>query len=503
MSRSYGLYRIRLYKVDYTEISNIDVFFCRIYNYLFAVFEMNVDLEELNKKQLAFSHSYFLIDMYRDREKFYSLTAEDFKQYPYLLSGKYICLICEGRLDEANEMINSIPPENPLHLAFEVISPEITWKNFINDLAIIRKVFGILPNVIFTAGRPFLLNGFNDFTRIGPFLEKHREAFLNYINALYDSKITPIIYNLCLAEYYYQQDKLVDAEILVTKTVNEFENYGESRLLFVSLNLQTRIFRAEGIEIKSTSLISEIEKRVKKIGHVEFSYNLQAVDVVGALYEGNYIKMNKWLLEDAPDEYADFNMVDLYRYFVKLRCYLIKDNHVAIIALAEKLRPLLIRGKRHMDLCELNLLLAMSFYAMKNKEEALHYFDESIKITKCRKYYRLIEDEGERALVLLLEYIKVKGLTPFLKKLVERTRKIAKDYPLYLKKYYGIEENFTQLEKDILSFLEMGKTKEEIAERFFISVNTVKFHTNKIYNKLNASNAAEAVWIARKLGIIK
>lgn len=464
---------------------------------------MSTDLEELNQKQIDFSHSYFLIDMYRDREKYHALTEEDFKQYPYLLSGKYICLICEGRLDEANELLNSIPQENPLHLAFDVINPEITWKKFIYDLVLIKKIFGMLPNVIFTAGRPFLLNGYNDFSRIGPFLEKHKEVFLDHINALYDSKITPIIYNLCLAEYYYQQDRLVESEILVTKTINEFETYGEIRLLFVSLYLQTRIFRAEGVEIKAKSLIKEIEKRVKEIGKAEFSYNLQAIDVVGAFYEGNYIKMNRWLLEDAPDEYADFNMVDLYRYFVKLRCYLIKDNHVAIIALAEKLKPLLIRGKRHMDLCELNLILAMSFYAMGNKEKALQYFDESIKIAKRRKYYRLIEDEGERALVLLLEYIKIKGLTPFLKKLVEGARKIAKDYPLYLKKYYGIEENFTQLEKDILTFLEMGKTKEEIAERFFISVNTVKFHTKKIYSKLNATNAAEAVWIARKLEIIK
>lgn len=465
--------------------------------------DIEIDKEELSRKQLEFSHTYFLIDMYREREKFYALTEDDFKQYPYLLSGKYICLICDARLDEAKTLLNSIPKNNPLYLAFEVINPEITWKKFIDDLNEIKNIFGMLPNVIFTGGRPFLLNGFNDFTRIGPFLEKFKDSFIDHINALYSSQITPIMYNLCLAEYYYQQDKLVDAEMLVTKTINEFENYGESRLLFVSLYLQVKIFRAEGVEIKSESLITEIQKRVTEFGNLEFSYNLQAVDIVGAFYDGNYKKMNKWLLEDAPDEYANFNMVDLYRYFVKLRCYLIKDNHVAIIALAEKLRPLLIRGKRHMDLCELNLILAMSFYSMNNKEQALVYFDKCMKIAKRRKYYRLIEDEGERALVLLLEYIKVKGINPFLKQLVEGARKIAKDYPLYLKKYYGINSSFTQLEKDILTFLEMGKTKEEIAERFFISVNTVKFHTKKIYNKLNASNSAEAVWIARKLGIIK
>lgn len=459
--------------------------------------------EELTAKQLAFSHTYFLIDLYREKEKYYALTDEDFKQYPYPITGKYIALICETRLDEAKEIMNSFPPDNPLHLALEVINPEITWKTFIDDLEKIKNTFGVLPNVIFTAGRPFLLNGFNDFTRIGPLLEKNRETFLNHVGALYKEEVTPIIYDLCLAEYYYQQDRLVDAEVLVTKTINEFESTGEIRLLFVALYLQSKILMAEGVGIKSKSLVTEIKKRVKEIGYEEFSYNLQAVEVMGGLYEGNYKMMNTWLNEDAPDEYADFNMIDLYRYFVKMRCYLIKDNHVAIIALAEKLRPLLLRGKRHQDLCELDLILAMSFYAMGNKETAMIHFEQSLKIAKRRKYYRLIEDEGERALVLILEYIKINGITPFLKKLVEGTRKIAMDYPLYLKKYYGIDAKFTKMEKDILISLEMGKSKEEIADRFFISVNTVKFHTNKIYKKLQAKNSLEAVWLARELGIIK
>lgn len=55
---------------------------------------------------------------------------------------------------------------------------------------------------------------------------------------------------------------------------------------------------------------------------------------------------------------------------------------------------------------------------------------------------------------------------------------------------------------DVLSLLEQGKTKEEIAEYFFISVNTVKFHIKNIYTKLGAGNVAQAVWNARVMGVI-
>lgn len=47
-------------------------------------------------------------------------------------------------------------------------------------------------------------------------------------------------------------------------------------------------------------------------------------------------------------------------------------------------------------------------------------------------------------------------------------------------------------EDEILRHISMGKTNKEIAEELFISVNTVKFHTKKIYEKLNISSRKEA-----------
>lgn len=205
---------------------------------------------------------------------------------------------------------------------------------------------------------------------------------------------------------------------------------------------------------------------------------------------------------DAPDEIGDFNMLDLYRYMVKIRCYIILEKYSAAISLIEKLRPLLQQGRRVIDSCELDLLLAMTLYAAGKKELAFEPLERVLKIARRRKYYRLLADEGIALFKLLVDYSRDKEETPFLKQMIELTRKMAIQYPLYLKPRYQNSEHFTQMEIDILKLLQQGKTQEEIGEYFFITVNTVKYHLKKIYTKLDANSANQAVWKAMLLGLV-
>jgi DNA-binding CsgD family transcriptional regulator len=57
-------------------------------------------------------------------------------------------------------------------------------------------------------------------------------------------------------------------------------------------------------------------------------------------------------------------------------------------------------------------------------------------------------------------------------------------------------------EIEILGWVSKGFASKEIAEKLFISVNTVNNHRQKILEKTQASNTAEAISFARNLGII-
>lgn len=63
-------------------------------------------------------------------------------------------------------------------------------------------------------------------------------------------------------------------------------------------------------------------------------------------------------------------------------------------------------------------------------------------------------------------------------------------------------EQLTQRELEVLRLMAEGATNQAIAERFFITIGTVKSHTNHILGKLVVHNRTEAVAKARKLGLI-
>ena len=65
-----------------------------------------------------------------------------------------------------------------------------------------------------------------------------------------------------------------------------------------------------------------------------------------------------------------------------------------------------------------------------------------------------------------------------------------------------VYEPLSERELEVLSLLASGRSNAEIARDLFISVGTVKTHTNNIYRKLGARNRAEALARARRLHLV-
>jgi DNA-binding CsgD family transcriptional regulator len=64
------------------------------------------------------------------------------------------------------------------------------------------------------------------------------------------------------------------------------------------------------------------------------------------------------------------------------------------------------------------------------------------------------------------------------------------------------EAMLTAREKEILLLISKGLISKQIADKLFISVNTVNTHRQRILEKLKADNAIEAIKYASKLGLI-
>jgi DNA-binding CsgD family transcriptional regulator len=60
----------------------------------------------------------------------------------------------------------------------------------------------------------------------------------------------------------------------------------------------------------------------------------------------------------------------------------------------------------------------------------------------------------------------------------------------------------TKRELEILELMAQGMSNREIAEKLFVSENTVKTHSSRLFDKLGAKRRTQAVQIGKEMGLI-
>jgi len=64
------------------------------------------------------------------------------------------------------------------------------------------------------------------------------------------------------------------------------------------------------------------------------------------------------------------------------------------------------------------------------------------------------------------------------------------------------ELGITRRELEILELIARGLSNREIAEKLFVSENTVKTHSSRLFDKLSARRRTQAVQMGKELGLI-
>jgi DNA-binding CsgD family transcriptional regulator len=136
----------------------------------------------------------------------------------------------------------------------------------------------------------------------------------------------------------------------------------------------------------------------------------------------------------------------------------------------------------------------------------------------------LLKSENEKARSQIEEYLKVINLQQVKTQVISSDVEVSKDTPdntiltttpaasEYTPFEYKIKaadvanydlSPLTDRELEVLSLIASGKANKEIADQLFVSVNTIKSHIQKIYEKLDVNNRIQALAKANSLNIFK
>ncbi len=450
-----------------------------------------------------FKRPYYTLQvLWEYRKWFYELKDEQLERNHALKCGLIQICIMAGEIEKAEELIETLPDGTP-HKAFSILMvPGVEQERLMRTMKEVRENGWVPHGPILTAGRPSLVNGAWDFTKhIGDSGEPDEET-KEFLKLLFPEECENI-YDMIKAETLYWHDDCYNSLVKTVANIPRLREREHIRLLFVALSLEMYILVLNGQASNSVALIDNLRKQISDNSLEEYTPNINALEAWAAMYDGDYTKVAAWMRDGAPDEYSKFCMLDLFRYMIKIRAYIISGKHLAVTSLAGRLVPLLEKGKRYMDLCETHLLWGMSDYDDGRLEDALYHIEKSLNLSEKYHYDRLIADEGKRALELIRLYEKEYGTTDYVKRVKKLTEKTSDIHPRYLKRQLPKKPALTETEMKVLRLLAEGGSNRDISLITGMAVETAKIHCKHIFEKLEVKNRQQAVIRAVEYGIIE
>lgn len=465
-------------------------------------------LRHTNDKQVIiailesiFRRSYYTLQtLWEYRKWFYELTDEELSVHPSLVCGLIQINIHAADHKRAKELLDRLPDGSLYKVMSQLLIPGINYSEVLEVVGTLKENHWEISGLTLTAGRPTIRNGIWDMTAFHREILNNKEEMLYIFRVLFPGSEN-YIYDIVRAETLYQQNDCYNALILVIGTIPFLKEKEHLRILFAALTLQMYIMIMNG-QSSAASMMEDLKKQLHHAELDEYLPNIDALEAWAAMYDGDHAKVTRWMRDGAPDENKNFCMLDLFRYMIKIRVYIATERYMSVTALASKLLPVLIQGKRYMDSCELSLLWAISDMAYGRKQQALERFAYALELAEKNRYDRLIADEGKPALDLLLLYKKEKGSSEYLERLIKLAEDISTIHPRYMKSQSTDFPPLTETEKKVVRLLAAGNSNAEISETLGIAVDTVKQHCKHIFAKLDVNNRTAAASMAAELGII-
>lgn len=355
-----------------------------------------------------------------------------------------------------------------------------------------------------TGNRPSVFNGMFDLSRYRNNFHRVRPPLEEMLSVVYDGSAQAAV-DMIQAEIYYQQNDLIAAFSLASSTVSILNRTEDGMdMLFTAMFILLEVLMVTGQIHACEAAVLNIRDKVVGIGAFHLLPNVKALQVWIWLYTGGQEHLEYWLTHEAPNENADYNRLDNFIYFGKVRVYLALKKYLLALGLCERLRPMLKEREHPMQTCELNILLSIIYAQMDLYEQAFDSLERCLSLGEKYGYYRLFADEGAALYALLQRYARRRKpiKTSFFSTVTKLTHEIAVLYPCYLQLGAAAHPQLTPKQLAVLRLAASHYTNPQIAAHMQVSCNAVTGYFRRIFAALDVSSRHQAVDVARHMGIL-
>jgi LuxR family maltose regulon positive regulatory protein len=187
------------------------------------------------------------------------------------------------------------------------------------------------------------------------------------------------------------------------------------------------------------------------------------------------------------------------------RLWLAQGKVEAALQQFTRLLPLAQESLHQYSALEVELLLALASAACQQEPQAHSWLQQALMQAVHEDSIRLFLNEGKPMILLLRSLLKSLPYNTTLRSYMQRILRAAPHAPRSQQARAEEDgllfEPLSPQEQRVLRLLVAGWSNQEIARELVVSVNTVKYHTKHLYQKLGVSNRLQASTAARALSL--
>jgi LuxR family maltose regulon positive regulatory protein len=219
-----------------------------------------------------------------------------------------------------------------------------------------------------------------------------------------------------------------------------------------------------------------------------------------------WVREHGFSVDDDLSYLREFEHITLARvlvaeYQVNRKERIIQDT----LSLLKRLLKAAEDQKRMGSILEILIVTALAYHALGNTSQTFASLERALSLAQPEGYFRIFVNKSEPMKSLLLEFRgslekqprgKEHELHGYVDKLLSAFVQ-TNDIP-----QSNSNELLSQRELEVLRLIAQGLSNDEISQRLFLALDTVKGHNRRIYGKLQVQRRTEAIIRARELGLL-
>jgi LuxR family transcriptional regulator, maltose regulon positive regulatory protein len=310
-----------------------------------------------------------------------------------------------------------------------------------------------------------------------------------------------ILYN-DLSSIYYEWNNLELASEYAKRALAFGEKGGITWILCASYASLSKISFALGQIEDAFENIKKAEQAIIKDKIYDMQLTVEDIKANLNIRAGNLKDVDRWLIIRGFDAINDYKPMYIKHYMTQARYLIEIGSHDMAMLIIDKFCSSRVSPANQRVNAEALIIRSILYQKKGFLKEAIMSINKAIELSYHEEYIRLFIDEG-------------KPLKKLLNKLIDsHTNSTANAAYIFLNQIineYDISVSLPKItdleilsirEVEILKLLEAGLTNIEIAEKIFVSINTIKTHLLNIYTKLDVHHRTQAVAKARELNIL-